>query len=187
MVANRLNGSVIFLLGDGKGAFQPARNFSVGGDPLSVAVGDFDGDTEPDVAVANLFSNSVSVVLNTTDIVPPATIATLTPPANGNGWNKTSVSVALSATDNAGGSGVKEIHYTIGATPEVVVAGASTTLNFSAEGTYSIAFHAVDNAGNTEAAQSLSVRIDETPPTITVTSLLFHPAAFAEGDCGRME
>jgi len=178
VVANRLNGSVIFLLGDGKGAFQPARNFSVGGDPLSVAVGDFDGDTEPDVAVANLFSNSVSVVLNTTDIVPPATIATLTPPANGNGWNKTSVSVALSATDNAGGSGVKEIHYTIAANPEVVVAGASTTLNFSAEGTYSIAFHAVDNAGNTEAAQSLSVRIDETPPTITASQ---SPSANAAG------
>src|SRR5260370_5774502 len=98
--------------------------------------------------------------MNATDIILPTTIATPSATANGNGWNKTSVSVALNATDNAGGSGVKEIHYTIAANPEVVVAGASTTLNFSAEGTYSIAFHAVDNAGNAEAAQSLSVQTD---------------------------
>jgi FG-GAP-like repeat len=178
VVANRLNGSVIFLLGDGTGSFRAVRNFSVGGDPLSLAVGDFNGDNEPDVAVANLFSNSVSVVMNTTDIAPPTTLATSSPAPNTNGWNKTSVSVTLSATDNAGGSGVKEIHYTIGANPELVVAGASTTLNFSAEGTYSIAFHAVDNAGNAEAAQSLSVRIDKTPPVVTASQ---SPSANAAG------
>ncbi len=178
VVANRLNGSVIFLVGDGTGSFRAVRNFSVGGDPLSLAVGDFNGDSEPDVAIANLFSNSVSVVMNTTDIIPPATIATFTPPANSNGWNKTSVSVTLNATDNAGGSGVKEIHYTMGANPEVVVAGASTTLSFSAEGTYSVAFHAVDNAGNAETAQSIGVRIDKTPPTITA---LQSPSANAAG------
>jgi hypothetical protein len=177
-VANRLNGSVIFLLGDGKGAFQPVRNFSVGGDPLSLAVADFNEDGEPDVAVANLFSNSVSIALNTTDITPPTTASTTSPAPNGNGWNKTNVNLALNATDNPGGSGVKEIHYTIGANPQVVVAGASTTLNFSSEGIYSIAFHAMDNAGNAETGQSLAIQIDKTPPAITASQ---SPSANAAG------
>ena len=41
------------LLGDGAGNFSAATNFAVGIDPLSVAVGDFNGDGKQDLAVAN--------------------------------------------------------------------------------------------------------------------------------------
>ena len=41
----------------------PATNFGVGSAPRSVAVGDFDGDTDLDLAVANFFSNNVSILL----------------------------------------------------------------------------------------------------------------------------
>jgi hypothetical protein len=57
-------GDVSVLLGDGMGGFGPAAIFLVGNNPTSVAVGDFDGDTRPDLAVANFTSGNVSVLLN---------------------------------------------------------------------------------------------------------------------------
>jgi hypothetical protein len=53
------------LLGNGDGTFQ-TTNFSyvAGNDPVSVAVGDFNGDGFPDLAVANYWSNDVSILLN---------------------------------------------------------------------------------------------------------------------------
>jgi hypothetical protein len=46
--------------------FTPPQTFAVGLEPVSVAVGDFNGDGRPDLAVANLSDDTVSVLLNTT-------------------------------------------------------------------------------------------------------------------------
>ncbi|MGH3768180.1 MAG: FG-GAP repeat domain-containing protein, partial [Pseudonocardiaceae bacterium] len=43
--------------------FTGPTNFPAGAGPFSVVVGEFNGDARPDLAVANLFSNSVSVLL----------------------------------------------------------------------------------------------------------------------------
>src|SRR5207245_2794570 len=45
------------------------------------------------------------------DSAPPTTTAAVLPSPNGAGWNNTAVTVNLTATDNAGGSGVKQITY----------------------------------------------------------------------------
>ena len=55
------------LLGNGDGTFQAARNFGAGTNPISVAVGDFNGDGRPDLAVANYGSDSVSVLTGNGD------------------------------------------------------------------------------------------------------------------------
>ncbi len=47
-------------------AFTNQQAFGTGTDPISVAVGDFNGDGKPDLASANNGSNTVSVLLNTT-------------------------------------------------------------------------------------------------------------------------
>jgi hypothetical protein len=60
--------SVSVLLGNGDGTFQAAQNFDVGLAPRSVAVADFNGDGLPDLAVANVASNDVSVLINNTPI-----------------------------------------------------------------------------------------------------------------------
>src|SRR5256712_3446229 len=48
-------------------SFTPAATFGVGTHPQSVAVGDFNGDGKPDLAVANAGSDTVSVLLGDGD------------------------------------------------------------------------------------------------------------------------
>jgi hypothetical protein len=63
-----VTGSVVVLLGNGDGSFQPAVTYASGGaDSWSLAVGDVNGDGKPDVAVANSASNTVSVLLGNGD------------------------------------------------------------------------------------------------------------------------
>src|SRR5918993_4058699 len=88
-VANSFSNNVSILLGTGTGSFGPATNFGVGNGPLSVAVGDFNGDTFLDLAVANFNSNNVSILLGTgTGSFGPATNF-------GVGTNPISVAVGL--------------------------------------------------------------------------------------------
>jgi hypothetical protein len=64
--------TVSILLGNGDGTFQRARNVDVGPSPYAVAIGDFNGDLIPDLAVthAGAFSsdfNTVSILLGNGD------------------------------------------------------------------------------------------------------------------------
>jgi hypothetical protein len=52
------------LLGNGDGTFQTPVAFLVGKDPKSMALGDFNLDGKPDVAVA--FDGGLNVLTNTT-------------------------------------------------------------------------------------------------------------------------
>jgi hypothetical protein len=45
--------------------FGAATNFAAGTGPVSVALGDFNGDGKSDLAVANYNSNNVSILLGT--------------------------------------------------------------------------------------------------------------------------
>ena len=55
--------TVSIRLGDGLGGFSGATEVSVGSNPISVAIGDFNGDGKQDLAVANNGSNTVSIRL----------------------------------------------------------------------------------------------------------------------------
>lgn len=77
--------------------------------------------------------------------------------------------VVLSAVDQAGLSGVREIHYTIDAGAPQVAAGSSVTVNvpLTGSGTGNVAFWAVDNAGNREAAGGVALKWDNIAPTVS--------------------
>ena len=65
VVANYGDGNVSILLGSGSGGFSPASGspVTVGALPISVAIGDMNGDGKLDLAVANYFSNDVTILL----------------------------------------------------------------------------------------------------------------------------
>jgi hypothetical protein len=65
VTANTTDGTVSVLLSTGKtgnGAFGTAKTYPVGRLPFGVAIGDLNGDGIPDLAVANMGANSVSVL-----------------------------------------------------------------------------------------------------------------------------
>src|SRR5262249_6729516 len=142
VVANRLGNSISILKGDGRGSFVLTRTESVGLDPQSTATGDFNGDNEPDLVVAVTNDSRAAVLLNGTDIVAPTTLASVSPGANANGWNKTTAAVSLAATDNPGGSGVKEVRYKVGSNSEVVVPSGATAFNLTTQGVFPIHYYA---------------------------------------------
>jgi hypothetical protein len=57
------NSSIDVLLGLGNATFQPGLNFATPSYPLAAAIGDFNGDSAPDVALTS-GTNVVSVLLN---------------------------------------------------------------------------------------------------------------------------
>ncbi len=67
-VANEFDGTVSVLLNQGGETFGPQTLYAVGSEitsePTSVAVGDFNGDGRPDLAIANGGDNTVVVLLN---------------------------------------------------------------------------------------------------------------------------
>jgi hypothetical protein len=99
-------GSVIVLLGDGKGGLAApitGASTSTGGSPSSLVMADFNGDGRPDAAVPNLGSNSVAVLLNDGNwaVQPTLPRITISDVTKAEGKNKNSTSfpftVSLSA------------------------------------------------------------------------------------------
>jgi len=68
-ICNSGSNSVSVLLGNGDGTFTaaPGSPVSVGSGPFAEAVGDFNGDGKPDLAVANYNDSTVSVLLGNGD------------------------------------------------------------------------------------------------------------------------
>ena len=60
-------GSVAIWLGKGDGTFTAKASLAAGIDPQGVAVGDFNGDGIPDLAVVNYYSNTVTILLGKGD------------------------------------------------------------------------------------------------------------------------
>ena len=58
--------TVSILLGNGDGSFEPAEDFAVSR-PLSITVGDFNGDSQQDLAVTNVDAPIVSIFLGNGD------------------------------------------------------------------------------------------------------------------------
>ena len=80
-------------------------------------------------------------------------------------WYRRAVLVSLTAIDEAGGSGVAAISYTLDGLPQTVP-GASTLVSVAAlpNGAHTLSFSASDLAGNTSATQSRSFTIDTVGP-----------------------
>ena len=102
------------------------------------------------------------------DASAPVTMATIDPsaPAGAGGWYLDTVRIALDAADDC--SGVSDTEYSLdgGATWQPYTGGFAV----AQEGTTVVQYRSTDAAGNTEAAQSLTVRIDKTDPTVSAVA-----------------
>lgn len=99
-----------------------------------------------------------------TDITPPVTTATVAPPPNPGGWNRTNVLVTLHATDDISGVARTEAAVDGGAS-----VGVTSPISIATEGIHTLEFHSIDRSQNVEAAKHILVRIDKTPPEAVIT------------------
>ncbi|MEG4972133.1 DUF4347 domain-containing protein, partial [Microcoleus sp. K4-B3] len=85
--------------------FSPQVTFATGTNPVSVSIGDINGDGKPDLAVANSGSNNASILLNTTPKVTAVTATT----ADGSYGVGSTIAIAVTfdaavTVDTAGGT-----------------------------------------------------------------------------------
>jgi subtilisin family serine protease len=135
------------------------------------------GSTKPLTALAGKVGregiiSAYNALLGTNvEAIPPTVNAVRTPAtANAAGWNNANVTVAITGTDNVGGSGVRDIKYTINAGTTITAAGSTTNVVRSTDGIATLAYWATDNSGNVSPAGSMTVRVDKTAPVTTLTA-----------------
>ena len=103
------------------------------------------------------------------DQTPPVTTHALDPAAPGgeDGWYTQPVQVTLTAADETGGSGLREIQYRInGGTPQTYTA----PFEVDDEGELELEYRAIDAAGNAETFKPVLLKVDGTAPVTTLTT-----------------
>jgi hypothetical protein len=164
----------------------PAADYLLGIDLGSAPSAPAAFGTDPSRSPSNGNPIAISAPTLSTDTTPPVTTASVSPAPNGNGWNNTNITVTLNSTDNElGGTGVKQVTYSASGAQTIattVMAGASTSFTISSEGITTITFFGTDNAGNVELAKIVTLKIDETPPSITVFGKILTSRQEEEGE-----
>jgi gliding motility-associated-like protein len=106
------------------GSFATKVDFITGSDPLSVALGDLDGDGKPDLLATNSYNNTISVLRNTisTTVPAPPVITSFTPTSGPIGDTVTITGTNFSIT-------VANNIVWFGAVQATVTAATSTSLS----------------------------------------------------------
>jgi hypothetical protein len=115
------------------------------------------------------------------DSQAPSTIADLQCTGKNGYCRGNNATVVLTAADQAGLSGVEEIHYSTdngGSWQSASGASASVDIKLKGSGKSKVLFYAVDNAGNSETQNGVEVKYDTMAPTVTHA---LTPAANADG------
>ena len=112
------------------------------------------------------------------DSVPPVTVSSLSPLANGQGWSNKPTTVTITATDPGGNqaSGIAGIEFAVNAACVPHPAGSlnlckpyASPIAFTRDGIYTVQYYSVDKAGNFDNDQFdyIRVMLDQTPPVTT--------------------
>ncbi|MGX1703546.1 OmpL47-type beta-barrel domain-containing protein [Microbacterium sp. NPDC055357] len=97
------------------------------------------------------------------DTTPPSTTASVSPPPNGAGWNRTPVAVQLTATDDI--SGVARTEYRVDGVGPMTY---SSPIALPSEGRHRVSFNSIDRSQNVEPEQRFAVDIDLTAPEVDI-------------------
>ncbi len=165
----------------GNVSFAAKADFATGSTPYSVSIGDIDGDSKADLAVANYDGNTVSVLRNTSTS-GTVSFASKVDLATGTGAHSYPFSVSTGDIDGDGKPDLAVANY--GSNAVSVLGNTSTLGNLSfatkvnfATGTqpYAVSIGDIDGDGKPDLAvansnfgtNTLSVIRQITPPTIT--------------------
>ena len=126
-----------------------------------------------DVAGNAEAANALTVPIDGT---APTTTASPVGPTGANGWYTGPVAVTLSATDPDGPSDVAATYYTLdGGAAQAYAAPVAV----SGDGTHTLTYWSVDQAGNVEGTHALAVSIDGAAPTTAAAVAGFQNTAGA--------
>jgi hypothetical protein len=127
----------------------------------------YSGDTTFGAGTSGPFQQDIVQLDNT---APTTTAAVTSGTAGSNGWyTSSSVTVTLTAQDEAGGSGVATTYFKVDSancTPASTGScSTGTSVDVSGDGQHTVYFFSVDTAGNKESQKSFAVKLDHTSPT----------------------
>lgn len=113
-----------------------------------------------------------AIRLNRIDDLAPVVEHSLSPAPNAAGWNNTDVTVSLAIERDCPPGGLNTIYYSLSGAQNGggEMLGDRGEVVVSAEGVTTIAYHAVDAAGNVGESQSVEVRVDKTAPEVVITA-----------------
>jgi uncharacterized repeat protein (TIGR01451 family)/uncharacterized delta-60 repeat protein len=118
--------------------------------------------------------NRIARLVRTDELAPVSTASSPSAP-NTSGWYNQDVSVSLSAADENGGTGVKQITFSASGAQTIpsttVTADSAQVPSITSEGTTVISYYATDNAGNNETAQTVTIKLDKTAPSVQCGSV----------------
>jgi hypothetical protein len=112
-----------------------------------------------------LASSGQNVNVEIPDATPPTTTLTLSGVLGNNSWYVSDVQMNLTAADNVGGSGVNTTEYSF---DNITWNTYTTPFNITTEGVTTLYYYSTDNAGNVEPTKNQTIKIDKTPPQITI-------------------
>ena len=100
------------------------------------------------------------------DTTPPVTTIYFNPetPTGMNGWYVSNVTITLEATDDI--SGVNNTYYSINSEPWEIY---DTPFTLTEDSLYNIVYFSTDNVGNMEFPKLAHIKVDQTPPFISLT------------------
>ncbi|MEK6714493.1 MAG: PxKF domain-containing protein [Candidatus Omnitrophota bacterium] len=107
------------------------------------------------------------------ETIPPTIQINIQPSANQADWHNSYLTIILTAQDNEGGSGIREIDYSILGTRDMqdkYVESAEANIFFDKEGSYELVYAAIDKEGNYGQTNRHKLNLDKTPSEVIITT-----------------
>ncbi|WP_404331624.1 OmpL47-type beta-barrel domain-containing protein [Mesobacillus maritimus] len=124
---------------------------------------------------ADITFSDIKLVVDGVEVTPadttaPVTTAAVTPaqPDGLNGWYTHDVKVSLDVSDNL--SGTAKTEYSLDGGNTWLTYTEPITIN--QDGKYDVSYRSLDNAGNMEEKQNISINLDATAPAIDITGVV---------------
>jgi hypothetical protein len=172
--SNCSNGAVEVLLGNGDGTFQKAISYASGGSLTeSLEVADVNGDGKPDLVVANLGTNTVAVLINTSLPATTTALASLPNPSS----SGQSVTFTATVTSQGSGTPTGTVTFTYGSTTlcnGTILSGGTVACAYSAlpVGSDTVTARYSGDTNFNPSSGTLTQTVNKAATTTTLTSSL---------------